>query len=376
MSGFQRQVNQVPAPAVEGDFCDNNPRATVNAGPGGLVTGPEGMTVGRFGWVAADGKTAHSFATAAVAPWGILGREQQALITEYLGEASMIVPGGFGITLFDDGGFWMRNQGPSAMVYGTQIYASYENGGAYTAAPSGAAATGIIGSTNTGAMGSTSTGTAVVGEASQITLSAVTGLISIGEELAGTGITAGTTILSQISGTTGGAGVYQLSENNTAAAATITSFGDVLVISATTGLISIGDTVAGGAGFPAGAVVVSQISGTAGGAGVYQLSGTATAYVASETGVTTFGAVLNVTAIASGVLAPGNALTGSGIPAGANIASQVSGNPGGVGVYTITIPQTAYAASASFTTVGGISATGWLAKSAAAVGELVKVSTW
>ncbi len=47
---FQTQVGVVQAPAVLGDFCDANPRWTFNAGPGGLVSGPVGCTVGRFAW--------------------------------------------------------------------------------------------------------------------------------------------------------------------------------------------------------------------------------------------------------------------------------------------------------------------------------------
>jgi len=40
---FQRQVYPQPAAGVEGDFCDHNPRATVDAGPGGLVAGANGL---------------------------------------------------------------------------------------------------------------------------------------------------------------------------------------------------------------------------------------------------------------------------------------------------------------------------------------------
>jgi hypothetical protein len=36
MGGFQTVVNTQPAPAVEGDFCNTNPRFSVDAGPGGL----------------------------------------------------------------------------------------------------------------------------------------------------------------------------------------------------------------------------------------------------------------------------------------------------------------------------------------------------
>ena len=68
--------------------------------------------------------------------------------------------------------------------------------------------------------------------ATELVVTAVTGLISIGDTVSGTGITAGTTILSQLSGTAGGAGTYILSAANTTSAATVTSFGNVLDITA------------------------------------------------------------------------------------------------------------------------------------------------
>lgn len=146
---------------------------------------------------------------------------------------------------------------------------------------------------------------------------------------------------------------------------------DQLTVTAVTGLISVGDSIAG-TGVPVGTSIISQLSGTAGGAGVYITSGATTAAAAT---VTSFGSVLDVTAEGSGVLAVGDVISGTGIPTGAAISSQVSGAPGGVGVYTIDIPATAYAASTTVTVVAGEQIK-FVAKSSAAVGELVKISTW
>ena len=170
--------------------------------------------------------------------------------------------------------------------------------------------------------------------------------------------------------------MYVTSQATTIAAATATCFGKTAVVSATTGLISIGDTLSGGAGFPVGATVVAQTAGTTGGAGTYTLSLPGTAYTASAAGVTTFGNVLAVSAVGSGILKVGDPVTGAGVPANAVITSQVSGATGGVGVYTLSIAASAYAASTALTVVGGILVTGWKCKSVAAVGELVKISTW
>jgi hypothetical protein len=372
---FQNKVNLQQAPAVAGDFASSNPRASVLAGEGALIAGPGGVTVGRFAWIEPDGRTVVNFGTAPAKPAGFVHREQQALITVYLGEASNVIPEGFPVILHDEGDFFAANAGPSASTIGEAIYASYSDGKAYMgAAPDGASVTGAMGSTNTAALGATFTASAGV-DPTQLVVTAVTGFISIGEEISGTGVTAGTKILSQVSGTPNGAGTYQLDQSNTASSATVTSFGNVVKVSATTGLISVGETISGGSGFPVGATITAQISGTPGGAGVYSLSAAGTAYVASATGVTTFGTVLDVTAVGSGVLAPGQAVSGSGIPSGANIASQVSGTVGGIGIYTLDLPATAYAASTTVTAVGGV-LTSWVAKSIAAVGELVKISTW
>lgn len=300
--GFQKQVNLTPAPAVAGDFASSNPRATVLAGPGGLVAGVLGVTVGKFAWVDDDGVTVQSFGTATKAPQGFVHREQQALIQQYLAESGMNIPQGFPVVLHNEGDFWAKLAGDNAAVIGSAIYADYSNGDVCAvAAPAGASVTASMGATFT----ATGTGTSLV-------VTSVTGLISVGETLGTTtGITAGTTIVAQVSGTPGGAGTYTTSAATTIAAETATSFGNRL----------------------------------------------------------------NVTAVGSGVLEVGDAVSGTGIPSGAVVASQVSGTAGGVGIYTLDTAATAYAASTTVTAVGGV-LTAFKAQSAAAVGELVKISTW
>jgi hypothetical protein len=374
--GFQTQVNIQQAPAVAGDFGSSNPRASVVASEAAFVAGSGGVTIGKFAWISADDRTVQSYGTAPNTPHGFVHRDMQGLIQTYLEEFSNNIPEGFPVTLFNEGDFFATVGGTTDATRGADIYAAYSDGSVTIgSAATGGVVTASIGSTNTAALGSTSTGTANVGDATQIDITSVTGLISIGEEISGTGITAGTTIVSQVSGTTGGAGTYQLSASNTASSATCTTFGDVVVVSSTTGLISIGETISGGAGFPVGATVLAQVSGTTGGAGVYQISDVGTAYTASASGVTTFGNVLNVTGVTSGVIAPGQPISGTGVPASAILATQVSGTTGDVGVYTFTPTSTAYAAATAVTSTGGV-LTNFKAQSNAAVGELVKISTW
>lgn len=151
---------------------------------------------------------------------------------------------------------------------------------------------------------------------------------------------------------------------------TATGTGTSLVVTSVTGLISIGSEISG-TGVTAGTTIVAQVSGTTGGAGTYTTSAATTA---SSATVTSFGNRLNVTAVGSGVLAVGDPVSGTGIPSGAVINGIVSGS-GGVGVYTLDIAATAYAASTTVTVTAGVD-TGWTVQSFAAVGELVKISTW
>lgn len=63
------------------------------------------------------------------------------------------------------------------------------------------------------------------GSGTSLTTTSVTGIILAGDAVTGTGVPAGTTILSQTSGTTGGAGVYVTSQATTSSGASLTSGG-------------------------------------------------------------------------------------------------------------------------------------------------------
>lgn len=298
--GFQTQVQSTPAPAVAGDFASANPRAVALSTPGGLVAGPNGVTVGKFAWIADDGITVNNFASSVRKPDGFVHREQQALITSYLAESGNVIPAGMEVTLHAAGDFFATITGSTACATRNEsVYADYATGDIALALQTGASATGSMGATFT-----------ATGSGTNLTVSAVTGLITVGETLGTTtGITAGTTIVSQTSGTPGGAGVYVTSAATTISAATATSFGNTLKVSA----------------------------------------------------------------VASGTLKVGDPVTGTGVPAGAVIATGPSA--GGAGVYTLDLSATAYAASTTITGVAGVD-TGWKARTLAAVGELTKISTY
>jgi hypothetical protein len=297
--------------AVEGDFASANPRASVLAGEGALVAGPGGVTSGRFGWVLPSTKAdANGYF---VTNFGQGGRVPDGFMRREPGQALITTYLAETSNVVPEGFMvTLFNAGDFFVI--ARGEAAVPGSAVYASYEDGTAWIGAAptGASATGSVGSTFTATAGSGlNATNLTVTAVTGLISVGDTIAGTGVPTGTTIISQTSGTTGGAGVYVTSVATTASAATVTSFGTVL----------------------------------------------------------------NVSAVGSGTLEVGDAITGTGIPTGASIESQVSGAVGGVGVYTLNIPATAYAASTALTLPGGI-LTKWVAKSVAAVGELVKISTW
>lgn len=87
-----------------------------------------------------------------------------------------------------------------------------------------------------------------------------------------------------------------------------------------------------GTGVPGTTHIISQTSGTTGGAGVYVTNNATTSVGATITGTSN---VLDVTAKASGTLAVGQEIVGTGISDNF-IAAQLTGTAGDVGTYTIT----------------------------------------
>ena len=146
--GVQATVNVVPAPAVAGDFASNNPRYTALAGPGGYVAGALGAIVGHFCWASPPldpnnaPQVANSFGSGPVL--GLIGREQQGIITTFLADASMVVNPGFMVTPYTGGDFWVQNDGSTSALLGTKAYADLSTGKvafAATGSPSTATST-------------------------------------------------------------------------------------------------------------------------------------------------------------------------------------------------------------------------------------------
>jgi hypothetical protein len=281
----QSQVYYQPVPGIAGDFASaNTNRFTVLAGPGGLVAGPSGVSVGLFAWTLAnyldtDGspEIVNNYGSGLVA--GFVHREQQGLITFYLQDTTMVVPPGFPVTLFDSGDFWVLNNGATQAIPGQKAYANFTTGQvtfAATGAPTTASATA-----STIAAGTAATFSGSIAGNVLTTSGAVTNTIYPGAVLSGGTVASGTTIVSQLSGTTGGAGTYAVSiAEQTVASASLTATPYVLDTTggSVTGTIVLGSTVQSAAGTPTGTVV---------GAGVTVLNTPATGkYIVSTGGAT------------------------------------------------------------------------------------------
>ena len=315
--GFQVQVYNQEAQGVAGDFCSTNPYFTYDAGPGGLVAGAGalsdgtlGVVVGRFAWTypPVDPNSAPtSVLNSGAGPVaGFIGRALQGLNTKFLSQASMAVPVGFMITLFTGGPFWVVNDGLTTSAIGNKAYANFADGTVTFAA---------TGTPNTGA---TSTASSIASET---------------------------------------------------ASATGSITGDVMTITGgITGTIVPGATVTGTAGVTT-AYVVSQISGSIGGAGQYYVS-VPLQSAASQTLSFTYG-LLTVGGTLTGAYGVGDTLTGTGVVAGTAITALGTGS-GGAGTYIVN--NNTFVASGIIDALGNVE-TKWVAMSVGSPGQLVKMDS-
>ncbi len=318
---FQKVINNTQAPGQAGDFASTNPFASVLAGPGQLVAPAGGLTVGNFFWVGPAGQVSQSF----VAGYQIafLGRNEQALITLFLGEATYVVPQGFMITGFNEGDFWAKFA--AGATPGQAVWADPNDGAPISSVSAPALASG------TASAGFTGTGSASVAATTTLTIGVATsGIISVGDVISAANIPSGTTIVAQLTVTAGsGAGLlgtYQMSAaaTGTLTAGAVTTTSTLLDVTAVAaGAFNFGD-VFSGSGVTAGTSIGLQNQSFSG--------------VATITGTTT----LTVTAVTpgSGLLYKGDTVLGLGIPASTTISSQTSGTPGGAGVYVLSAAST------------------------------------
>lgn len=205
--------------------------------------------------------------------------------------------------------------------------------GLNAAAPAAASVTGSIGGVITASAGATFTGS---GSGTNLTTTSVTGVIHIGAKITGTGVPANTQIVSQTSGTTGGAGVYVTNNSTTSSSNALVASSNVMDVTAVaSGTLQPTDAISG-TGVSASTTILAQLSGTAGSTGTYTIS--SQQQFASAT-VTSLSTVLNVTAVGSGSISVGNPISGTNVTSGSVISALGTG-VGGVGTYVVSHAST------------------------------------
>ena len=280
----QVQIFNQPAQAVQGDRASQNPIATYDAGPGGLVADASGVTVGNFCWVTppTDPNGTGQFATQANGAGNVAGflyNDLQALDTVFLSDAGLIIPQGLPVALATQGVFWVVNMGTTEAQVGQKAYASLGTGAvsfAATGAPTQAAS---------------ATGSSIAAETFSVTASIASDVMTVtavgsgtvypGSTISGTGVAAGTMVSSQITPllageTAGGVGRYLLSvsQQKAIASETISGTYGLLTIGTltTTPVFAVGQTLTVSGSVVAGTVITANVTGAGGSGGTMVVS--------------------------------------------------------------------------------------------------------
>lgn len=226
--GFQRVINQQPAPASQGDFASNNPRSSIvpPVEAGFVVAAGQAVTVGYFAWGGADGKVYSSAAGAgAGASLGFVASQPNrpsVLITAFLGESKLTLNDGMPATLQSAGDYWAGVQGGAV---GDTVYADAATGAPTLNAAAGANPdTGFVLASTAPVNAVTSNATTIAVGTGVMTVAAVaSGVIEAGQRVTGVGVPDETFIERQLTGAVGGAGTYQTNSRNRAAVAAFTA---------------------------------------------------------------------------------------------------------------------------------------------------------
>ncbi len=129
-------------------------------------------------------------------------------------------------------------------------------------------------------------------------------------------------------------------------------------------------TTLSGTGVATGTKIVSQLSGTPGGVGTYAVS--IGEQNATSTTISGTYALLTLGTVSGGTFAIGDVITGTGVTAGSTITDNITLSGGTGGTMVVDPTQTV---SGQAISVSALDAeTGWYSQSSGAPGEIVKVS--
>lgn len=250
MSGFQTTILTQLAPGIEGDWASANPAASMLAGPGALVAGPLGVTVGRFAW-ADNGGVVRNIGGGGNGRIGFVQKDQPALITAWLAQSTMVLQGGQEIVLHQKADVWARFAAGANI--GQKVYASLADGSCSAAAagsPAGATSDASTIAAETNAF------TAYIQNGTLRVTGGITGTIAPGTIFTGVSVPSGEQIEAQItpllSGeSAGGVGRYETSiaDNVSIGSEAFTgSYGLMTVGGTIVGTFEVGAVLSGGGG--------------------------------------------------------------------------------------------------------------------------------
>ncbi len=204
MTGFQKTVNTYSSPASEGNIASGNPMAMYVAGPNAVVSGANGVSVGKFAWATpitagdtperADSNANLVADGAARAPSGFVFNQQQGNFTGFLQESGLAILPWQNMELATRGDFWAK-QLLAGATRDQKVFANLQDG----TVTSGAAGATIAGNAGTASF-ATNVMTVTVAPAAAL---------KVGDAITGASIPANTFIKAFGTGT-GGTGTYTL----------------------------------------------------------------------------------------------------------------------------------------------------------------------
>lgn len=143
---FQQSVNINPPIGVVGTFASIGVSHTVLAGALKLIAGTNGLTVARFAWGDTVNGTAQNDKPTDTTNWavGFVERDTNiGVITDWQGTATMVVPKGLQVSIYDRGDFFVV--ATTAATVGQKVFANDTTGTIAT----GAAGATVAGHTET-----------------------------------------------------------------------------------------------------------------------------------------------------------------------------------------------------------------------------------
>lgn len=123
----QKTVNRELPAAYHGDFCDVNPRVTLDAPEGGWRAGANGVLAGSFVWADETNRLLNNSGKGT--PDAFVGREGLSIITSIPQAASVQMMSGQPVTAYVLAGFWVLLPAGVTAKRGAPVYTSTATGG-------------------------------------------------------------------------------------------------------------------------------------------------------------------------------------------------------------------------------------------------------